>query len=294
MRDKGPAKTVLVAGATGRLGLVVDKLLVGGHSVRAMTREIDSPAAARLRGIGARVVYGDYDDVESIAAAAAGVDAVFATGTAHQAGPEGELRHGRNVADASAAAGVRHLVYSSGDGAAPDSPVPLFRVKFAIEEHIRSLGIEHTILAPVYFMENLFNPWNLSPLRAGTFPSPIATDRPLQQAAIGDVAAFAVLAIERPAEFAAQRIGIASDELSARQAAAALARVIERPLRAERIAADQLPPGLRALFAWLEEDGHHVNTPALHRRHPDIGWQRYSDWVQSQRSRLRSLCPQSA
>jgi uncharacterized protein YbjT (DUF2867 family) len=69
---------------------------------------------------------------------------------------------------------VPHLVYSSGDGAA------LFRIKYEVEQRIRSLPIAHTILASVYFLENLFNPWNLPALRAGTFPSPTPIKSQLQ------------------------------------------------------------------------------------------------------------------
>src|SRR5581483_475097 len=138
-------RTVLVAGATGRLGGIVGVLRARGHEVLPMSRE---PREG--------FVYGDFDDPAGLAAAARGADVVFATGTAHRAGPDGELRHGRNIADAAAAAGAR-LVYVSGDGAAPDSPLPLFRAKHAVEEHIRA-SVQHTILAPVYFMENLFNP----------------------------------------------------------------------------------------------------------------------------------------
>ena len=283
-------KTVLVAGATGRFGILVDVLLGRGHAVRAMTRDMDSPAAQRLRSLGADLVYGDFDEPASIEAAAAGADALFATGTAHRAGPQGEERHGRNVADAAVAAGVPHLVYSSGDGAAHDSLLPLFRAKLRVERHIASLAIGHTILAPVYFMENLFNPWNVPALHAGRFPSPIPVDAPLQQVAIADVAAFAALVIERPGEFAGQRIALASDELNAVQAAAALSSVIGRDLEAEQVPADELAPGLRALFAWLEHTGHHVDVGALRRRYPDVGWHNYADWLRSQRSRLRGLC----
>jgi uncharacterized protein YbjT (DUF2867 family) len=105
-------KTVVVAGATGRLGAVVDALLAGGHSVRAMTRQPRSPAAEALRARGAEIVYGDFDDPETIAAAAAGAEALFATGTAHRAGPDGELRHGVNVAAAAGGGG--------GGGGGPD------------------------------------------------------------------------------------------------------------------------------------------------------------------------------
>jgi uncharacterized protein YbjT (DUF2867 family) len=262
---------VLVAGATGRLGAIVDVLLGRGHAVRAMTRTVDSPAAARLRELGAEVVFGDFDQPDTLAAAAAGVGAVFATGTAHRDGPDGELRHGRNLADAVAAAGVPHLVYSSGDGAAPDSPLPLFRAKFAVEEHIRSLPIGSTILAPVYFMENLFNPWNRPALTAGVFPSPIALDVRLQQIAIADLLSFAALAIERPAEFAGHRIALASDEVTGREAARALA------LRAEHTPPEA--PGLRALFDWLEREGHHVDIAALREAYPEVGWHDYERWA---------------
>src|SRR5215469_346787 len=153
---------VLVAGATGRMGVLVAALLARGHAVRAMTRDPASIGAVRLRTAGAEVVFGDSDDPASIAIAAAGMDAMFATGTAHRAGPDGELRHGRNVVAGAATAGVSHVVYASGDGAAPDSPLPLFRVKHEIEEIIRAFPGRHTILAPVYFMENLFNPWNVA------------------------------------------------------------------------------------------------------------------------------------
>jgi uncharacterized protein YbjT (DUF2867 family) len=284
-------KTVLVAGATRRLGILVELLLARGHAVRATTRELDSPAAQRLRSIGAEVRYGDFEDPASIQAAAAGADGLFATGTAHKSGPQGEERHGRNVADAAAAAGVEHLVYSSGDGAFPDSPLPLFQAKFRVEQHIRSLPIAHTILAPVYFMENLFNPWNMPMLRSGSFPSPIGVEQPLQQVAIADVAAFAALVIERSPEFAGERITVASDELSAEQAAAALSSVVPRELKAEQLPAEEHAPGLRALFAWLQDTGHDVDIAQLRRRYPEVGWHDYVSWLRSKRSRLRCLCP---
>src|SRR5436190_15284856 len=104
----------VVGGATGRFGEIVPVLLERGRSVRALTRDPASPAAARLRDRGAEVVAADYDDPESVAAAATGADALSASGTAHKAGPDGELRHGTAVADAALAAGVPHLVDVSG------------------------------------------------------------------------------------------------------------------------------------------------------------------------------------
>jgi uncharacterized protein YbjT (DUF2867 family) len=186
---------------------------------------------------------------------------------------------------------VAHLIYSSGDGASEDSPLPLFRAKFEVEQHIRSLAIPHTVLAPVYFMENLFNPWNLSALAAGVFPSPIPVDTPLQQVAIADVAAFAASVIERPEQFVGERITIASDELTAVDAARSLSRVVGRDFDAEQVSPDHLPPGVSALFGWLERVGHDVDIEALHRRAPDVGWHTYETWADSQRPRFQELCP---
>ncbi len=283
MPSDGSRKHVLVAGATGRLGTIVDTLLARGHIVRAMTRTPDSAAATRHRSAGAEIVFGDFDDQGSIAAAAADVDVVFASGTAHKAGPQGELRHGRNLTAAAAEANVPHLVYVSGDGAAADSPLPLFRIKYEVEEDIRSLPGAHTILAPVYFMENLFNPWNLPALRTGIYPSPIPVHVPLQQVAVADIADLATLAIERPEQFAGQRISIASSELTAVEAAAAISDVIGRQFTAQQIAATELGPGLQALFGWLERTGHNVDIPALHSQYPEVEWRTYQSWLRSQR-----------
>ena len=291
MSTDAAVKRVLVAGATGRLGVMVDVLLDHGHRVRAMTRDPGSAAAERLRGKGAEVVAGDFDDPTSLELAARKVDAVFATGTAHQAGLEGELRHAHNLLAAVAAARVPHLVYSSGDGADANSPLPLFRVKHRVEESVRSLPLAYTILAPVYFMENLFNPWNLPALGNGVYPSPISVGVPLQQVALSDLAELGALVIERPDEFAGERIPIASDAVTAAQAADALSRVTARRFEAEPAAAAEIGPGLRALFGWLEHRGHHVDIQALRRRFPEVGWHSYEQWLREQRPRLSALCP---
>jgi putative NADH-flavin reductase len=183
------ALTVLVAGATGRFRPVAELLLERGHRVRAGTRDPRSSAAEELAALGAELVDFDFDDTASIEAAAHGVDAVFASGTAHRAGPEGEVRHGRNLADALSAARVGHVVYSSGAGADQRTGVPVFEGKRQVEEYLNALRLPATILAPVYLMENLFNPWNVPALAAGVFPSPVPARRAIQQVPIVDVAA---------------------------------------------------------------------------------------------------------
>src|SRR5690348_14593083 len=91
---------VAVTGGTGRFAAVVPGLLQRGHGVRAVTRRPESPEAHGLRELGAEVVVGDLEDAATLEAALRGVDAVFAAGTAHKAGPDGEARHGINLAEA--------------------------------------------------------------------------------------------------------------------------------------------------------------------------------------------------
>jgi uncharacterized protein YbjT (DUF2867 family) len=56
--------------------------------------------------------------------------------------------------------------------------VPVHDGKHAVEERLGALGLRHAILAPVYFMENAFNPWNLAALASGRSPPAPARPRP--------------------------------------------------------------------------------------------------------------------
>jgi uncharacterized protein YbjT (DUF2867 family) len=150
--------TILTVGATGRLLPVTDLLLTRGHRVRVTARDLNGAVARGLARRGAEVVRADLDDPPSLRAAVEGVDAVFAAGSPHQAGPQGETRHGINVAEALADVGAAHLVFSSGAGAEQPTGVPVFDSKHAVEERIRALGLPHTVLAPTYFMENALHP----------------------------------------------------------------------------------------------------------------------------------------
>jgi uncharacterized protein YbjT (DUF2867 family) len=276
------ARKVFVGGATGRFGGVCLLLLQRGHAVRAMTRTLASPAARRMRAAGVEMIAGDFDDLAGLTEAMRDVDAVIASGTLHKAGPEGEIRHGRNIADAADAAQVPHLVYVSGADAAASTGVPIFDVKAAVERRIQSVDVPATIVAPAYLMENLFNPWNLDALRAGRVRSFVAPDRPVQQAAVADVIAFAALAIEHPDGLVGERIEIASDEVTAEQSVGVLGRVTGRPFAVERSSPSSLGPGLAALFAWLDEHGHQVDIAALYQRFPDLAWRTFEWWVREQ------------
>jgi uncharacterized protein YbjT (DUF2867 family) len=273
---------VVVAGASGRFGGICEVLLVRGHAVRALTRTPTSATADRLRAAGVEVVTGDFDQPTTLSAAMGGVDAVFASGTLHKAGPEGELRHGRNIADAAEVARVPHLVYVSGADAVTTPGVPVFEIKAAVEHHLASLDLPTTIVAPVYFMENLFNPWNLEGLRAGKVAAYLSPERSVQQVAIADVIQFAVIALESADRFAGRRVEIASDAVTAQQTAAILTRAAGRPFVVEQASPAALGPGLSALFNWLDGHGHNVDIADLHSQYPQVIWHSFEEWAEGQ------------
>jgi uncharacterized protein YbjT (DUF2867 family) len=211
-----------------------------------------------------------------------GVDAVFASGTAHRAGPQGELRHGANLVQALGAAGAPHLVYVSGAGADHDTGVPVLESKRRVEERLRAADLPHTVLAPVYLMENALNPWSLPAVHHGKLLRALPPRCRLQEVATADVVAFAVLALERGQELAGERIELAGEELTGAQAAAALSQASGREIEYERLDPSELAtvsPGLVLLFDWLDRVGTEADIDGLHRAYPEVGWQSFAQWA---------------
>lgn len=106
---------VLVTGATGNQGGAVARhLLAQGLKVRALTRDTNSPKAQALAKLGSQVVLGDLNDIDSLDAALRGVHNVFAVQDywAKDVGFEGEVKQGKNLANAARKAGVEHFVQS--------------------------------------------------------------------------------------------------------------------------------------------------------------------------------------
>jgi uncharacterized protein YbjT (DUF2867 family) len=273
---------ILVAGAAGRFGEVAELLQGRGHRVRALTREPESAAARASEALGARIVLGDYEDPASLARAMREVDGVFASGTAHRAGPQGELRHGVNLVDALRGAGAPHLVYVSGAGAERETGVPVLESKRQVEQRIRAARLPHTILAPVYLMENALSTWNLPALHRGKLALALPPERRLQQVATADVARFAVLALERAPQLRGERIELAGDELTGPEAAAALSLATGRSIEYEQLEPRELgsvSQGLAALFDWLDRVGTDADIGALHRAYPEFGWQSFAQWA---------------
>ena len=277
---------VLVTGATGKQGgHLVDELVARGHSVRALTRKPESPAAAALAKRGVTIVTGDFEDQKGLERAARGVDTVFAMSTPYERGPETEIREGINILRAAVSAGVTHHVYTSVAGADRASGIPHFDSKFEVEKEIQRSGVPFTIVAPVFFMENFLADWMLAGIAKGSIAMALPATRRLQQIAVADIARFTALVIERRGNFLGKRIDIASDELTNTTAAAAISEAAGRPIAYTALPIDavrQQNEDLARMLEWFDRVGYDADVIGLRELYPEVNWHRFSAWAREQ------------
>ena len=279
-------RLVLVMGATGSQGgSVVQALLEQGHRVHGMTRNADSPAAEKLRQRGVEVVAGDFIDQDSLMRAASGVDTIFTMTTPFEEGVEAETAQGIAITNAAKEAGVGHLIYSSVANADKATGIPHFDSKYEVEKHIASSGVPYTIIAPVYFMENLTAPWTVPGLRQGKLALALPADQPLQQIAVQDIGAFAAAIIGRRESVFGHRFDIAGDELSGEESAAIFSEATGRNFQYESFSPDALraqSEDMALMFEWLNDTGYSADIAGLRRDFPEVSWHDFATWISQQ------------
>jgi uncharacterized protein YbjT (DUF2867 family) len=203
-------------------------------------------------------------------------------------GYEGEIRQGKNVADAAKAAGVKHLVYSSVGAAHRGMGQKHFESKWIIEQHIHTLDIPYTILRPAAFFEN-FN-WDRPAILNGTFNAlGLRPEKERQLIGVEDIAVFVALAFADPEYYLGKTIELAGDALTESQTADTFAKVIGRPVKLT------LPTGgggrrseeeMKAMFNFFNGEGYDADIAALRKLHPGLltleGYLRKNGWENQQ------------
>ena len=227
------ARLVAVTGATGLQGGAVTRRLLQDHwPVRALTRNPDGKKAQALAQLGAEVVQADMADLSSLEHAFDGVHGVFSVQNHHISGYEGEVRQGKNVADAAKRVGVAQLVYSAAGLGVRGSGIGSWETKVEVAAHTRALGLPTTILRPMAFMElmterKFFPPasvWHLMPRLMGP-------DRPVGWLTVEDLAAIAAKAFGDPERFIGRDLPLASDVQSIEACRAIWREVTGKPPR---------------------------------------------------------------
>jgi len=196
----------LVVGSTGELGTAICRRLRDkGLSVRGLVRASSDPAkVSHLQSLNVETVQGNLRDRATLDVACRGVETVISTATAmlsrqpddtiQSVDQAGQI----DLVDAAKAAGVVHFIYISYSKNL-DADCPLTTAKRTVEQHLMQSGMGYTILRPSCFMEV----W-LSPIVGFDYLHAKATiygsgNNRLSWISRGDVAAFAVAALENPA-----------------------------------------------------------------------------------------------
>lgn len=146
---------ILVTGATGHFGkLTIDFLLNKGIEARQIAVLVrNAEKAVDLREKGLKILIGDYNDYSSLVKAFSGIDKLlFVSGTDL---PNRTSQHER-VVKAAVTAGIRHVIYTSGEVRVegPDSPLWAFaEVHVKTEKWLKESGLTYTILKNSLYLE---------------------------------------------------------------------------------------------------------------------------------------------
>ncbi|GAB3059695.1 SDR family oxidoreductase [Micromonospora schwarzwaldensis] len=153
---------IIVTGATGALnGATVDHLLDRLPESEIVVAVRDTAKAERFARRGVEVRRGDYADPASLPTAFAGADQLLLV-SANDPVADVTALH-RAAIDAALTAGVRRIVYTSHQAAAPDNPFTPGRSHFATEQLLAASGIPWTSLRNGFYAHSL--PWFAGPWR---------------------------------------------------------------------------------------------------------------------------------
>jgi uncharacterized protein YbjT (DUF2867 family) len=281
--NKKRSRTILITGATGHQGgAALRHLRKRGFPVRALTRDPDQPQARVLTGPGVEVVRGDMEDLSSLTRALDGAYGVYSVQNSHgEAGIEGEIRQGVNLAEAARSSGIEHFVYSSVASADQRTGIPHFDSKFRIEEHIRATGMHYTIVRPTFFMENWLG--MRQAIESGTLNLPLEPATRLQMIAVEDIGGVVAMAFERSGKWQDRAVELAGDELSMTELAQAFTRASGREVRYVQVPWEefqkQAGEEITLMYRWFQKTGYHVDIGALRQEYPTL--MSFDHWIDS-------------
>ncbi len=274
---------ILVTGATGKQGGAVARhLLKSGYKVKAMTRKPDSEKAKILKGLGAELIQGDYDDAKFLDRALDGIWGVFAVQNTLEAGVEREEEQGKRFAELARKKGVFHFVYTSVGSAHRNTGIPHFDNKWRIEETVRSLNFpSYAILRPVFFMENFVSPWFLPELMQGKLQMGLRPGTKLQMIAVDDIGKFGLMLFEHHEKMNGVEIDIAGDARTMPETAAILGRAMGRKIEFVEVPKEEVrkfSEDNAIMLEWFDRVNYDVDIAALEKRY-GIGVAKLDDWA---------------
>ncbi|TCV54191.1 NmrA family NAD(P)-binding protein [Agrobacterium tumefaciens] len=232
------ASTILVTGATGKLGQrVVSRLLQNHAEVRVLTRRRED--ALKLWGDRVDISEGNFSDPASLKEAARGIDRLFLLS------PIGETLAAdqKAVIDAALSAGVSRIVKISGsDWTIKNAARSISGAAHAeVEQHLAASGIAHAVLRPNAWMQVALEPV-VAALRKGEDVPARFGDAAVSFIDADDIADVAVHALTSSALVSGTFVLTGGEALTALEIARIAARILHRPVGIAHHAAPAFPP----------------------------------------------------
>lgn len=248
-----------VVGATGAQGGGVVRAALadpaGRFTVRAITRNPESPTAHELAAAGAEVVYGDLDDLHSMITAFDGAHSIFGvTNFWEHLDPEREIAQATVIAQAAAKSGAQHVVWSTledvrthvpvGDERIPTLfgkyKVPHMDAKAEADAIFAEAGVPTSYLQTSFYWENLILFGLRRDADGGLLLALPLADVPIPGIASADIgpAAYGIFALGEP--MVGRRIGIAAGHLDGHCMASAVGAALGTPVRYVHVPFEQM------------------------------------------------------
>lgn len=256
MSDK---KVIAVTGATGAQGGGVARAILAdpdsGFAVRALTRNLDSPAARELAALGAEVVRADFYDEPSVHKAFEGAYGAFLVTNfwAHGSAAK-ETEEIKVLVRAAKAAGLKHVVWSTLEDTRELLPldddrmpvlqdkynVPHFDAKGEANELFRQAGVPTTFLNTTFFFQGFLG--GVGPKRGAdgvlTLTLPLEDGKLLSGVDVEDIGRTAFAIFKGGERFVGESIGLAGDHLTGAQYAAKFQAALGEPVRFQSVPYD--------------------------------------------------------
>jgi len=263
-------KIIAVVGSTGAQGGGLARAILsdpnGGFAVRAITRDTKSDKAKALAKMGAEVVTGDVDDVESLKRAFAGAYGAYCVTFfwAHFS-PKKEIDNAKAMATAAKHAGIKHAIWSTFEDTRKWVPltdkrmptlkekykVPHFDAKAEADHFFTDLGVPTTFLLTSFYWDN-FIYFGMGPKKgpdgnfAVTFPM---GDKKLPGMAAEDIGKCAYGIFKKGKEFIGKTVGISGEQLTGAQMAATFTKILGKNVRY-----NEVPPDVYRSFGFPGAD----------------------------------------
>jgi uncharacterized protein YbjT (DUF2867 family) len=223
------ANKILVTGASGTIGsALIKELQSTGTEFEVMT----SKPNAQVHGQTARQA--SFEDVAQLTEAFKGIDTLFVLLplVPHK------VQLARNVAAAAQAAGVKHIVRSSGAGADANASFSLPKLQGTIDQIFTDTGIPSTFLRNAGFMQNYITFYQ--GLVKGGMVYAASADAAQSLVDVRDIAAVAALILRAPEAHAGKAYTLTGGEsLTDTQRVAMLSQAVGHAVGFTAISVDQ-------------------------------------------------------